>query len=295
MTRPYWSGQMKISLVSFGIHLFPATNSSSEITFHQIDRQTGQRVRHQNVIDRNKPVDNAEIVKGYEYSKGKYLVIEPDEIANLRIESRTTLELTQFVDLRDILPAFYEKPYFVTPQSADPDEAFAVIREALGQANKAGIGELAFGGREHLIAIAAPPEKESRHLIAYTLRYSEELRKPAGYLPEIAKVAIGKRQLSMATELIQQYSEPVNLTKYKDDYESALRKLIEAKQRHEPVLVEEAEPKRAKIVNLMDALRKSVNQTKRSAGTQKTAAPRAKGKKKGLELVRSSRRAHRVA
>jgi DNA end-binding protein Ku len=295
MARPYWSGQLKISLVSFGIHLFPATSSTSEITFHQIDRRTGLRVHHQNVVDGDKPVDNSEIVKGYEYSKGKYLVIEPDEINNLRIESRKTLELSQFVSLPDIPPALFEKPYFVTPQSEDQDEAFAVIREALGQTKKAGIGELAFGGREHLIAIAAPPEKESRHLIAYTLRYGEELRKAAGYLPEIAKVAIGTWQLGMATELIQQYSAPLTLSRFKDDYEAALRKLIDAKQKNEPLLVENEKPQRAKVVNLMDALRKSVEQTKRSAGAQKTPSGKAKAEKKGPQLVKPARRAHSAA
>jgi DNA end-binding protein Ku len=286
---------MKLSLVSFGIQLFPATNSASEVSFHQIDRRTGLRVRHQNVVNDNKPVENSEIVKGYEYSKGKYLIIEPDEIANLRIESRTTLELTQFVDLDSIPPALYEKPYFVTPQSEEPDEAFAVIREALEQTKKAGIGELAFGGREHLIAIAASPEKGSRQLIAYTLRYGEELRKPGAYLPEIAKAPIGKQQLAMATQLIEQYSAPLDLAKFKDDYEAALRKLIDAKQRNEPIVAEEEKPQRAKVVNFMDALRKSVGQSKKQSRSERSPVSAAKGKKKGPELVRPAKRAHKVA
>jgi DNA end-binding protein Ku len=286
---------MKISLVSFGIRLFPATNSTSEITFHQIDRRTGQRVHHQNVVDHGKPVENSEIVKGYEYTKGKYLVIEPTEIANLRIESRTTLELVQFVDLHDISPAFYEKPYYVIPESEQPDEAFAVIREVLEETNKAGIGELAFGGREHLIAVAAPPEKEFRHLIAYTLRYGEELRKAAGYLPEIAKVAIGRRELAMATELVQHYSAPLNLSKFKDDYEAALRKLIDAKQKSEPETAVETQPQREKVVNLMDALRKSVGHTKKPTAAQGAPASRSKAREKGPELVKPTKREHRAA
>jgi DNA end-binding protein Ku len=292
MPRPYWSGQVKISLVSFGIHLFPATNPSSEITFHQLDRRTGLRVRHKNVIDHDRSVDKSEIVKGYEYDKGKYIVIEPGEIANLRIESRTTLALTQFVDLQDIPPELYEKPYFVTPQSEEPDEAFAVFREALEQTNKAGIGELAFGGREHLIAIAAPKEKSSRQLIAYTLRYGEELRKPAAFLPEIAKVPIGKQQLAMATQLIQQYSAPLNLANFKDDYEAALRKLIDARRRNEPVLAEEEKPRRAMVVNFMDALRKSVGEAKKPPRAEKVSA--AKGRKKDPKSVRPAR-LHQVA
>jgi len=293
MARPYWSGQLKISLVSFGVNLFPAINSNTEITFHEIDRRTGHRVHRQNVVDGGKLVDNSEIVNGYEYRKGKYLVIEPDEIATLRLESRTTLELTQFVNLQDIPPAVFEKPYFVTPQ-AYQDEAFAVIREALGQTNKAGIGELAFGGREHLIAVTAPPEKEARQLVAYTLRYGEELRKPAGYLPDITKVAIGKMQLAMATELIKQYSAPLNLASFKDDYETALRKLIDAKQKNKPLLVQDQKPQRAKVANLMDALRKSVDQSKRPRGPQKGSTVQTKSEKKGPVLVKPARRARAV-
>jgi DNA end-binding protein Ku len=276
MPRPYWSGQLKISLVSFGIQLFPATNSSSEITFHQIDRETGARVHHLNVIDDDRPIEKSEIVKGYEYSKGKYLVVEPDEIANLRIESRKTLELAQFVGLNDIPLTFYEKPYFVVPDPDDSGEAFAVVREALLKSGKAGIGELAFGGREHLIAIAPALEKNSRELVAYTLRYGEELRKAVGYLPEIASVQVDKRQLDMAVELIRQYSAPLNLGKYKDDYEAALRNLIEAKRKKEPLPVEEEKPQRAKVVNLMDALRRSVDATKKSSRTETDSSKKSK-------------------
>jgi DNA end-binding protein Ku len=296
MPRPYWSGQLKISLVSFDIQLFPATNSSSEITFHQIDRETGARVHHLNVIDDDRPIDKSEIVKGYEYSKGKYLVVEPDEIANLRIESRKTLELAQFVGLHDIPLALYEKPYFVVPDPDDSGEAFAVVREALIKTGKAGIGELAFGGREHLIAIAPALEKNSRELVAYTLRYGEELRKAVGYLPEISSVQVDKRQLDMAVELIRQYSAPLSLAKYKDDYEAALRNLIEAKRKNEPLPIEEEKPHRAQVVNLMDALRRSVDATKKSSRAQTDSSKKSKlPHKKGPAVVRPSRRIHRVA
>jgi DNA end-binding protein Ku len=295
MPRPYWSGQMRISLVSFGIRLFPATNHSSEITFHQIDRRTGLRVHHQNVVDHDRQVENSEIVKGYEYRKGKYIVVEPDEIAKLRIESRTTLDITQCVDVSEVPPALYEKPYFVTPQAGGADDAFSVVREVLTRTNKAGIGELAFGGREHLIAIAAPPEKNSRYLIAYTLRYEEELRKPTAYLPEIAKGAIGKKELAMATELIQRNSAPLNLSKYKDDYESALRNLIDAKRKNKPLPIEDEKPRQSNVVNLMDALRKSVGQPKSAAGRGRKHGSVSTDKQRGPRLVKSTKRARRAA
>ena len=154
--RPYWSGQFKISLVSFGIQLYPATNSQSGVTFHQIDRSTGERIRHLNVIDDDQPVENSEIVKGYEYTKGKYLIVEPDEISNLRIETKNVIDVQQFVDTGRTASRAFEKPYFVVPEPKESPDAFAVVRKAMEETGKAAIGEIAFGGREHLVAIAVP-------------------------------------------------------------------------------------------------------------------------------------------
>ena len=190
--RPYWSGQLKVSLVSFGIQLYPAVNSKSAVTFHQIDRASGQRVRHQKVVGdaegEKEAVENSEIVKGYEYSKGKYIAIESDEISKLRIETRKVIDVQQFVDVKELPPAVFEKPYFVVPaEDKQSPEAFAVVRKAMEQAGKAAVGEIAFGGREHLVAIAVPPDG-SAGLMAYMLRYSEELRKSEDYFSDIANV-----------------------------------------------------------------------------------------------------------
>ena len=182
--RPYWSGQFKVSLVSFGIQFYPATNSQSGVTFHQIDRATGERIRHLNVTDDNQPVENSEIVKGYEYTKGKYLIVEPDEIAKMRIQTKNVIDVQQFVDLDDFPPALFEKPYFVVPEPKESPEAFAVVREAMKETGKAAIGEIAFGGREHLVAIAVPGGSKAG-LMAYMLRYGEELRDSSEYFSEI--------------------------------------------------------------------------------------------------------------
>ena len=156
MARPYWSGQIQISLVSFGVSLFPATEAASQIAFHQIDRRTGERIRHQNVAQDQEAVDRADIVKGYEVRKGEYVTIEPEEIAHLRIPSKKTLEIVQFINIDEIDPAFFEKPYFVVPQNDAQAQAFAVIQKALRETGKAGLGEAAFSGREHLIALMPP-------------------------------------------------------------------------------------------------------------------------------------------
>lgn len=294
--RPYWSGQMKISLVSFGIQLYPAINSRAGVTFHEIDRETGERVHHRNVVNEDEPVDKKEIVKGYEYTKGKYLVVEPDELKNLRIPTKSVFEVQQFVDFTELPPAIFEKPYFVRPNLKESVEPYAVVRRAMEENRKAALGEIAFGGREHLIAVAVPPDYPEKGLMAYLLRYADELRKAEDYfadLPDFRTLQIDKKQLAMANELIRAYSEPLHLQSYKDDYEQALRELIEAKQKNLPLPVEEEKPKPTKVINLMDALRESVNRAKRPPATEK-GAPRF-AHKKGPQLVGASKRKRKAA
>ncbi len=296
--RPYWSGQFKISLVSFGIQLYPATASQSGVRFHQIDRSTGERIRHQKVTDDNKePVENSEIVKGYEYTKGKYLIVEPDELANLRIETKNVIDVQQFVDADELPMELFEKPYFVVPEPKESPDAFAVVRKAMEETGKAAIGELAFGGREHLVAITVPKNREERGMMAYLLRYGEELRDSKEYFSQIPAdntKGIDKKQLAMATQLIEAYSHPFNLDEYQDDYETALRELIEAKQKNAPLPLEEKKGKPAKIINLMDALRQSVSNAKKPVASERRGNTKAEPRK-GPVLVGSGKRKHRAA
>jgi DNA end-binding protein Ku len=295
--RPYWSGQLKVSLVSFGIQLYPAVNSKSGVTFHQIDRASGQRIRHQKVVgdaeSDKEPVDNSEIVKGYEYSKGKYIAIEPDEISKLRIETKKVIDVQQFVDVKELPPAIFEKPYFVVPEDKQSPDAFAVVRKAMEQAGKAAIGEIAFGGREHLVAIAVPPDG-SAGLMAYMLRYSEELRKSEDYFSEIANIEkVDKKQLAMATQLIEAYSHPFDLDAFKDDYEAALHELIDAKRKNLPLPEEEETPRTTKVINLMDALRESVSKAKKPVASEHRTGKTARAK--GPVLLGTNKRKHRAA
>jgi DNA end-binding protein Ku len=292
MARPYWSGQLKISLVAFGIKLFPATNPAGEISFHQIDRKTGKRVHHLNVIGENEPVERSEIVKGYEYTKGKYLVVEPDEIAKLRIATKDTLELSQFVDISEVPLELYEKPYFVVPQDGRHAAAFAVIRKALEQTGKIGLGEIAFAGREHLVAIAPDTDKKSRGLMAYTLRYGNELRKASDYFSAIEDVTVDKKQLGMATELIRQYAAPFHVGEFKDDYEAALQRLIDAKRKNKPLPLEDEKKPPANVINLMDALRRSIRPEHQEKAK---SISRSKVNNKGPVLVKPAKRRRRVA
>jgi DNA end-binding protein Ku len=288
MPRPFWSGQIQISLVSFGIKLFPATEAKSEIRFHQLNRNTGERIKHQKVSGDEEPVGSSDIVKGYEYRKGEYVTVEPDEIEHLRIPSRHTLEVKQFVDEDELDPEFFEKPYFVVPENDVQAEAFAVVRRALQATKKVGLGKVAFGGREHLVALSAPSDDKLAGMMAYTMRYAEELRDPAKYFGEIKKVSIDEDQLALAKELIKRKAAKFAPEKFKDEYEAALRELVEAKVKNKPIPREAPAPKSAKVINLMDALRKSVRGDAAPLAKKTIVKPAAGGARKGIMLVKSS-------
>ena len=294
MARPYWSGQVTISLVSFGVKLFVATESKSDIKFHQIDRRTGERVRHQKVLasaiengaDEAAPqeavVGKSEIVKGYEYSKGHYVTIEPEELANLRVPSKHAMEVTQFVNEEEIDPEYFEKPYFVVPENDAQTEAFTTVRQALLDTSKAALSKIAFGGREHIVAIVPAGTEAHGGMMAYTLRYAAELRDPAEYFNGIKKTKVASDSLALAKELIKRKAKPFDPSKFVDGYEVAVKELVNAKLKHAPVPHEEAPaPARGKVINLMDALRKSIH-----SGDKPVKRTAATGKKHGLSLVK---------
>jgi DNA end-binding protein Ku len=306
MARPYWSGQVTISLVSFGVKLFVATESKSDIKFHQIDRRTGERVRHQKVLasaiengsDEAVPEDAVvgknEIVKGYEYSKGHYVTIEPEELANLRVPSKHTMEVAQFVNEDEIDPEYFEKPYFVVPENDSQTEAFLTVRKALQDTKKIAITKIAFGGREHVVALApsgnaggTDDKSEGGGMMAYTLRYAAELRKPAEYFAEVKHMSIDKESLDLAKELIKRRSGKFDPEKFVDGYEVAVKELVEAKLKHLPIPKdEEVAPPRGKVINLMDALRKSVSGGAAAAEEHapKRASRKAAGEKKPISI-----------
>lgn len=270
MARPYWSGTIQISLVSFGVKFFVATEYKSEIRFHQISRSTGERVRHQKVLQ--SAVDNGaleegaeaasvgkdDIIKGYEYAKGQYVTIEPSELANLKVPSKHSIAIEQFVTESEIDPAYFEKPYFVTPDGDAQAEAFAVVRQAMREAKKVGIGKIAFGGREHIVALKANGDDEHPGLMAYTMRYAQELRDSAEYFGGLHPIAVDEDQLDLAAQLIKKKSAKFDPQKYQDGYEIALRQLVEAKVHNEPIPQDTPAPRPTKVVSLMDALRDSL-------------------------------------
>ena len=302
MPRPYWSGQVQISLVSFGVKLFVATEAKSQISFHQIDRATGERVRHQKVLasaverapdEAAEPVEKSQIMKGYEYSKGHYVTFEPEEVAHLRVPSKHTMEVTQFVNEEDIDPEFYEKPYFVVPENDAQTEAFTTVRQALVDTKKVALTKISFAGREHVVALAPAGKDAGGGMMAYTMRYASELRKPEEYFSDIKKTTVDADSLSLAKELIKRKSGKFDPSKFVDGYEVALKELVDAKLKNLPLPQEEAPaPHRGKVINLMDALRKSVAAggatTEPQHEQEDVAAPPAGKKKPSLKLVKGS-------
>jgi DNA end-binding protein Ku len=289
VARPFWSGQIQISLVSFGVKLFPAIESKSEIHFHEIDRKSGERVHHQKVSDSDEaPLQKSDIVKGYEYRKGEYIQIDPEEVASLRIPSRHNLDIQQFVKLDEIDPALFEKPYFVVPESDTQAEAFAVVRKAMQDSNKAGLGKIALSGRENFVAITAPSDDKLPGLMAYTLRYGAELRSAKEYFSEIKTPRIDSEQLALAKELIDRKSAKFDPAKFTDEYETALRELVNAKLKHVPLPKEQKPAARGKVIDLMDALRRSVDPGTDKKAPASTFKDKEKTRKHGLTLLKAN-------
>ncbi len=313
MARPYWSGQITISLVSFGVKLFVATEAKSQISFHQIDRATGERIRYQKFTasaaeaaasDPDEapvaaPVQQSQIVKGYEYAKGQYVTIEPEELAHLRVPSKHSMEVAQFVDADQIDPMYFEKPYFVLPENDAQTEAFATVRQALIDTNKLAISKIAFAGREHVVAIAPYGKDANGGLMAYTMRYGAELRNAADYFRDIKKVEVAADSLELAKMLIQRRAGAFKPEEFVDGYEVAVKELVDAKLKNAPVPQDvEPAPARGKVINLMDALRKSIgggaSAAAAAAEPEETSEPARAPKKEpkraggGLSLVKGA-------
>ena len=207
-------------------------------------------------------VEKAGIVKGYEYEKGKYAIVEPAELKNLRLAGKKTIEISQFSKAIEIDPALYEKPYFVMPKAGPQATAFAVVRQSLMESGMVGVGEIVFSGRQHLMILGPPHKTTLPGMMLYTLRFATELRDPREYSNNLETIQADAAQLSLAKQLIDAYRQPFEVSNFKDHYEEALRQLVEAKINNLPVADPEAEKKPAKVVDLMDALRRSLAQTK---------------------------------
>jgi DNA end-binding protein Ku len=224
-------------------------------------------------------VDKADIVKGYEYEKGKYAIVEPAELKNLRLAGKKTIEISQFSKAAEIDPALYEKPYFVMPKAGPQATAFAVVRQSLMESGMVGIGEIVFSGRQHLMTLAPPHDPKQPGMMLYTLRFATELRDARDYSNNLESIQADAAQLGLAKQLVDSYTRTFEVSHFKDHYEEALRELVEAKLNNLPVPQPEVEKKTAKVIDLMEALRRSIAQTSPSQTTDKASATSKPAKK----------------
>lgn len=254
--RAYWKGHLRLSLVSIGVEVFNAVESKGEISFRQIHKPSGRRVNYEKVVAGVGKIDSADIVKGYEVEPDTYVTLEPEEIDAVKLDSRKTIDLVQFVDAKEIDYRYFERPYFVVPSDELAGEGYVVIRDALSKTGKVGLAQVTIGGREWLVAIA--PLREG--LVMEMLRYAEELRDPADFFDEVPSAKPAKDMVDLAAQLIQQKSSKFDAQKYQDHYQVALKKLVQDKLKGARIVMpgDEPRPKGANVVDLMEALKKSV-------------------------------------
>lgn len=281
--RPSWRGQIRLALVSIPVEIFPASRSGASISFHQIHEPSGQRIKYEKVAPGVGPVSADDIVKGFEVAKGEYVLLEPEEIESVRLESRKTLELAQFVDADEIDALYYDKPYFVVPADDLAEEAFVVLREALRRARKVGIGQLAMRGQEYVVAI----KPCGRGILMETLRYADELNKASSYFRDIEDVEPDADLLDLATSLIDRKSGRFDAGEFHNRYVDALKGLIEEKRRkkgHGLVIQDpdDAPKPKSNVVDLMAALKKSLGESNdhEGAGARKPPAKKAAAARK---------------
>lgn len=262
--RAYWQGQIRLALVSIPVEIYSATKAGSNISFNQIHEPSGKRISYEKVVPGIGPVNRDEIIRGYEISKGNYVLLEDEEIEAVKIESKRTLELVQFVDACEIDPLYFEKPYYVAPQDELAEEAFIVLREALRKARKVALGQLSVRGREKLVAI----KPCGKGLLLETLRYADEVRAGQSFFDDIDEAKPKKELLDLANTLIEQKSAPFDAGEFEDRYAEALKKLIDkkAKSKSKKAVIEDVgEPETSSgsnVIDLMAALKKSVEDDK---------------------------------
>ena len=249
--RAYWTGHLRLSLVNIPVKLYPATTSERRIELHQIHQPSGKRIRYQKIAPGIGPVEAEEITKGYEYEKGKYVLIDQKEIDELKLQSKQTIELVRFVDEDAIDDRYYETPYYLLPEGDLADEGYTILHKALKDTGKIGIGQFILRGHGNIVAI----KPFGKGLLLEVLRHANEVRAAEPLFKEINEVKVDKEALDLAKELVKRKTGKFEPEQLKDEYTEAVWELIHAK----------LEAPTAKVINIMDALKKSVQQGKGGA------------------------------
>ncbi len=275
--RAYWKGYVRLSLVSIGVEIFSATENRT-LALHQVHKPSGKRVRYEKVVPDLGPVKSEDIVKGFELDDDRYVLLAPDELDHIKLESKRTLDLVQFVDYDDIDPRYYEKPYYMVPDSDLSAEGFRVIHRALKESRKIGLGQMVLRGREQLAAVKPCGDG----LLLETLRYADEVRATDSYFDDIPDMKLDKEMVDLAKELIERKSAKFDAAAFTDRYADALRELVEEKRKGKQTVEvsgDDAPRKGGQVVNLMEALKKSLNNGKSGgSGSRKSARSRSASK-----------------
>jgi DNA end-binding protein Ku len=272
--RPYWKGFIRLSLVQVGVQIFSAVEPSSS-GLNQIHKPSGKRVSYTKTVAGIGAVEESDIVKGYQVSEDVYVVLEPEELDAVRLDSKKTLDLQEFVSVEDIDPRYFEAPYYLVPEDEFQTEGYRVIQAALASKRKLGIGQITMSGREYLAAVGALDEG----LALYILRYANEIRAADKYFAEIPDAKVDPEMVDLATKLIAENTAPFDPTQFHNTYEVRLNDLVQQKAKGKKLVVkaEEERPKGSNVVDLMDALRKSVKGDKSG---DKPPAKKGGGRKK---------------
>ena len=268
--RANWKGYLRLSLVSCPIALYPASSLSEKVSFNRLNRKTGNRLKQQNVdSETGDVVPREDIARGYEVAKGQYLIVEDEELDAVQIESTRTIDIDQFVPKSEIDERYIDSPYYIAPDGQVGQDAFAVIRDTIGKLNMVALGRVVLTRREHVIAL----EPKGRGLMGLTLRYPYEIRDEASYFEDIPELKLPKEMLDLATYIVNTKSGHFDPSLFQDRYENALIDLLKKKEAGETI-----EPSREvaapRVVNLMDALRASIDAEKKKAPAPSTEARR---------------------
>ena len=289
--RTFWKGYLRLALVAIPIRLVTAERTDATPRFHQIDRTSRQRIRYIKVVPGKGEVKKEDIVLGYEVEPGNYVLMEDSDLDAVRLESRHTIELTQFVDVHDIDPLYFERPYYVLPDGDVAEEGYRVIRDALRDRKKAAIGQLTLRGKENLVALYAG----GAGLVLDTLRYDREIKDADEVFSGIGRAQSRADMLKMAEELIDSRSEHFDPSKFKNHYAEALRDLVKSKvSSGKSVAVDDAEPERGKVLDFMEALKRSLADSGAKSSAASAPAPAAKrrvaAKAAGNKAVKTARK-----
>jgi DNA end-binding protein Ku len=270
--RGYWKGYLKLSLVSCPIALYPAASSAERVSFHRINKQTGNRLKQQMVDSgTGDPVDKLDIGRGYEVGKGQYIEVEDAELEKIQIESTHTIEIDSFVPRSEVDDRYLESPYYISPTDEVGQEAFAVIRDSIRERNMVALGRVVLTRREHPVML----EAFGKGLLAMTLRYPYEVRDQAAYFEDIKDMKLPAEMKQLAAHIVDSKAAHFHPTKFVDHYENALVEILEKKQAGIAVEPVKEAPPPPRVINLMDALRRSVEADRRkpaaaSTGTRRT-------------------------